>query len=86
MAAEQEETKIDVTTIITAIVAYLTSLWSVARMVFGVLPTQVMEDCFGILCVVFLIYVIDSLPSMISRKKKEKDDEYILVRKPKEAS
>jgi len=60
-----------VTSVLGAIVNYLTSLWSVARMVFGVLPTELMQDCFGLLTVVFLIYIVDALPGMISRKKKD---------------
>ena len=72
----------DISTIVTAIVAYLTSLWPVARMVFGVLPTQLMEDCFGLLCVVFLTSIIDGLPNMLKRKKKKDDeDEWVLVKR-----
>ena len=54
-------------------------------MVFGHLPIQVMEDCFALLCVIFLIHIIDTLPSVLKRKKKtvENDDEYILVKKSK---
>ena len=71
-----------IATILAKIFAYLTSLWSVARMVFDHLPVQVMEDCFGLLCVIFLIYIIDNLP--ISRRKKKdeaEDDDYILVKR-----
>ena len=64
----------DISTIVTATVAYLTSIWSVARMVFGALPTQTMQDCIGLLTVVFLIYVIDGLPDMLKRKKKDNDE------------
>ena len=48
-------------------------------MVFGHLPVQVMEDCFALLCIVFLISIIDGLPNALKRKKKE-DDEYEWIR------
>jgi len=59
-----------VASILTVLINYLTSLWSVARMVFGVLPTEHMKDVFGLLSVIFLIYIVDSLPIMINRGRK----------------
>ena len=79
-----------ITTILSALYGYLTSVWGVARMVFGTLDAQLMSNCLSLLAVIFLISIIDSLPerlSQIGRKKsKVKDDdedeyEYIRVRK-----
>lgn len=79
--------------ILLIVIKYLTSLWSIARMVFSNLPVQLMQDCFSLLCVIFLIGIVDSLPTVLNRsrkkkkeKKEEKDEkepefEYILVKK-----
>jgi len=40
-------------------------------MVVGTLPNQLLQDCFGLLTVIFMIYVVDSIPGMISRRKKD---------------
>ncbi len=80
-------------TIITVVWNYISSIWSIARMTFSNLPSQLMADCFSLLCVIFLISIVDSIPNMLNRsreKKKEKKEEkdkkepefeYILVKK-----
>ena len=51
-------------------------------MIFDVLPAQTMADCVGLLCVVFLINIIDNLPNMLKQKRKKKDDEeWVLVKR-----
>lgn len=66
--------------IINAIVNYLTGIWTCARMVFDVLPAQTMADCIGLLSVIFMINFIDNLPNMLTRKRKEEDDDYEWIR------
>jgi len=64
-----------VATILAHIIKYLTGIWTCARMIFDVLPVQTMQDCVGLLCVIFLIQIIDNAPNMLKRKKKKEDDD-----------
>lgn len=71
--------------IISALIGYLTSVWTCARMVFSVLDVPLMTNCIQLLAVVLLIGIVDNLPNLFKRKKKkpkEEDEyEYIRVRK-----
>ena len=77
-SSEPEARTIELTSIVATILAhiikYLTGIWTCARMIFDVLPAQTMEDCIGLLCVVFLISIIDGLPDMLRRRKKKDKD------------
>ena len=43
------------TSIVVALTSYLPSIWTVARMVFSILDTDLMINCVQLLSVVFLI-------------------------------
>ena len=74
------------TSIVAALVNYLTSIWTVARMVFSILDTDLMINCIQLLTVVFIIGFIDNLPNMFKRKVKKREiipdeEEWVLVRR-----
>ena len=74
------------TSIVAALANYLTSIWTVARMVFSILDTDLMINCIQLLSVCFLIGFIDNLPNMFKRKEKripapEEAEEWVLVRR-----
>ena len=76
------------TSIVAALANYLTSIWTVARMVFSILDTDLMINCIQLLSVCFLIGFIDNLPNMFKRKEKkripildEDREEWVLVKR-----
>ena len=71
-------------TIISALFSYLSSVWTMTRVLFSTLDVPLMTNCLQLLGVVILIGIIDNLPSIFNRKKKKDDDdeyEWVRVRK-----
>ena len=71
-------------TIISALFSYLSSVWTMTRVLFSTLDVPLMTNCLQLLGVVILIGIIDNLPNLFNRKKKKDDEdefEYIRVRK-----
>ena len=66
--------------IVSAIISYLSSVWSTLRIAFGAFDSQTMINLAQILTVIFVIGVADNLGSLFNRtkeriKKKKPDDE-----------
>ena len=71
-------------TIISALFSYLSSVWTMTRVLFSTLDVPLMTNCLQLLGVVILIGIIDNLPNLFNRKKKKDDEdeyEYIRIRK-----
>lgn len=70
-------------TIISALFSYLSSVWTMTRVLFSTLDVPLMTNCLQLLGVVILIGIIDNLPEIFSRRRKklnDDDDEYEYIR------
>ena len=71
--------------LVSALFSYLSSVWTMARIIFSTFDYELMINCLQVLGVVALIGIIDNLPEIFSRRKKKPDDEdeyeYIRIRR-----
>ena len=57
-------------TLISILAGWLSSVWTMSRMLFSGLNTDTMISCAQLLAVVFIIGVVDNLPNFFKRRPK----------------